>query len=78
MERTISLPEDLLVQIEGTAARQGKSLDEFLEETLRAEMDDRSWRELLEYGRQKGRESGYTEADMPELVKTWRREQRSR
>jgi metal-responsive CopG/Arc/MetJ family transcriptional regulator len=76
MERTISLPDDLLAQIEGTAAQQGKSLDQWLEETLRAELEDRSWRDLLEYGRNKGRESGYTEADIPRVVKEWRSEQR--
>jgi metal-responsive CopG/Arc/MetJ family transcriptional regulator len=76
MERTISLPDDLLAQIEGTAAQQGKSLDQWLEETLRAQLEDRSWRDLLEYGRNKGRESGYTEADIPRVVKEWRSEQR--
>ena len=78
MERTISLPDDLLTEIEGTAAQHGKSLDQWLEETLRAQLEDRSWRHLLEYGRQKGRESDYTEADVPGLVKQWRQEHRSR
>jgi metal-responsive CopG/Arc/MetJ family transcriptional regulator len=78
MERTISLPDDLLTQIEGTAAQQGKSFDQVIEESLRAQMEDRSWHDLFEYGRRNGREAGYTEADVPELVKQWRREQRSR
>ena len=78
MERTISLPDDLLAQIEGTAAQQGMSLDRWLEETLRAQLEDRSWRDLLDYGRRKGRESGYTESDVPDVVNEWRREQRSR
>ena len=76
MERTIRLPDDLLAQIEGSAAQQGQSLDQWLEETLRAQFEDRSWRDLLEYGRTKGRESGYTEADVPNLIKQWRREHR--
>jgi len=73
VERTIRLPDDLFAQIEGTAAQQGKSLDQWLEETLRAQIEDRSWRDLLEYGRQTGRESGYTEADVPGIVKARRR-----
>jgi hypothetical protein len=73
MERTISLPDDLLAQIEGTAAQQGKSLDQVIEESLRAQMEDRSWLDLLEYGRQTGHESGYTEADVPGIVKARRR-----
>jgi hypothetical protein len=73
MERTISLPDDLLVQVEGTAEKQGKSLDRWLEETLRVWMEENSWRELLEYGWQKGRESGFSEADVPGIVKARRR-----
>jgi hypothetical protein len=78
MERTIILPDDLLAQIEGTAARQGKSLDQWIEESLRAQMEERSWRDLLDYGQQTGRESAYTESEVPQLVKAWRHEQRSR
>jgi hypothetical protein len=76
MERTITLPDDLLAQIEGTVAQRGKSLDQWLEETLRAQLADRSWRDLMEYGRNKGRDSGYTESDVPRLVKEWRSEPR--
>lgn len=77
MERTISLPDDLLAEVEGTAAQQGKSLDEVIEESLRSQIEERSWRDLLEYGRRTGRESGYAEADVPKLIKEWRREHRS-
>ncbi|HXE62136.1 MAG TPA: hypothetical protein VN519_01270 [Bryobacteraceae bacterium] len=74
MERTISLPDDLLAQVEGTASRQGKNVDQWLEGVVRAELEDRRWRELLEYGRQKGRESDYRESDVPDVVREWRRE----
>lgn len=30
----------------------------------------------MEYGRNKGRDSGYTESDVPRVVKEWRSEQR--
>lgn len=76
MERTITLSDDLLAQIEGTAAQQGKSLDQWLEETLPAQLEDHSWLDLMEYGRKKGLESGYTEAEVPRVVKEWRSEQR--
>ncbi len=65
MERTISLPDDLIAQMEGTTARQGKGLDQWLEETPRAQFEDRSWHDLLEYGRRKGIESAYAGA-LPE------------
>jgi len=69
MERTTSLPDELVTQIEGVAAQQGKSLDQWVEESLRAQMDERSWRDLLDYGRQTGEASGYSEADVPEIVR---------
>ena len=40
MERTVSLPDDLIAQMEGTAARHGKDLDQWLEEPLRAQFED--------------------------------------
>jgi len=73
MERTISLPDELLAQIEEAAARQGKSPDQWIEESLRAQMDERSWVDLLGYGRKTGAASGYSEADVPEIVRKRRR-----
>lgn len=43
MERTISLPDDLLAQIDGIAIRQGKSVDQWLEAAARAQLEDRTW-----------------------------------
>jgi metal-responsive CopG/Arc/MetJ family transcriptional regulator len=73
MERTISLPDELLAQIEGTAAQQGKSVDEWIEESLRAHIEERPWRDLLEYGRETGQASGYSETDVPGIVRKRRR-----
>lgn len=73
MERTISLPDDLLAQIEGEAAHQGKSVDRWLEDAVRTQLKDREWRDLLEYGLETGRASGYAEADVPGIVKARRR-----
>lgn len=78
MQRTFSLPDDLVMQIEATAALQGKNLDEWLEKTLRANLEREDWSDLLAYGRQKGVESGYTEQDVPQVVEDWRRDQRGR
>ena len=73
MERTISLPDELFAQIEGNAEQQGKSLDQWIEESLRAQLEERSWRDLLDYGHQTGRSSGYSEADVPEIVRKRRK-----
>jgi predicted DNA-binding protein len=73
MERTIRLPDELLSEVEGTALSQGKTVDQWLEEAVRARLEDRKWSDLLEYGRKTGRASGYKEADAPEIVKRRRR-----
>jgi hypothetical protein len=78
VERTINVPDDLLARIESTVAQQGKSVDQWIEEALRAQLEDRAWQDLLAYGREKGLASGYSEEDVPRVVKEWRREHRAR
>jgi predicted transcriptional regulator len=74
--RAIQLPDELVSGIEHAAVSQGKSPDQWVEDTLRAQLEWSSWRELLAYGRGKAAESEYSEVDVPALVKEWRREQR--
>jgi hypothetical protein len=76
MQNNIHVPDELLAELHAKAAVEGKSVDEVATEALRMGLEDRSWRNLLEYGRQKGLESGYTEADVPGIVKQWRGEHR--
>jgi metal-responsive CopG/Arc/MetJ family transcriptional regulator len=78
VERTINVPDDLLARIESTVAQQGKSVDQWIEEALLAQLEDRAWHDLLAYGREKGLASGYREEDVPRAVKEWRREHRAR
>jgi hypothetical protein len=40
---------------------------------LRRGLEEQSWQDLLAYGLQTGRESGYTEADVPGIVKARRK-----
>jgi plasmid stability protein len=76
-QNTIHLPDDLLAELQAKAAAEGKSVDELAAETLRKGLEDRSWQALLEYGRERGEASGYTEDDVPRLVKEWRQAQRT-
>ena len=55
-----------------------RTISLWLEETLRAQIEDCSWRDLLEYGQKKGQESGYSETDVARVIKEWRSEQRRR
>jgi hypothetical protein len=61
--------------LQAKAAAEGKTVDELAELTLRRGLEDRAWQDLLEYGRKDGAASGYTEDDVPGLIKVWRREQ---
>lgn len=71
------IPEDLLAELQERAVVQGKSVDALAEEALRKGLEDTAWRDLMEYGRKTGLESGYTEADVLEIIQR-RRRMRSR
>ncbi len=69
----IHVSDELLAELQSKAVAEGKTVDQLAEETLRKGLEDRSWQELLEYGRETGRASGYVEADVPEIIKNRRR-----
>lgn len=69
----IHVSDELLAYLQAKALAEGKSVDELAEEALRKGLGDRDWQDLLNYGRKTGAASGYTEADVPELVRIRRR-----
>ena len=68
----VHVSDDLMAELQSKAATVGKTIDELAEEVLRKGLEERSCQELLEYGRQTGRASGYAEADVPDIVKNRR------
>jgi predicted transcriptional regulator len=72
-QNTIHVSDELLADLQAKAASEGKTVDELAEEALRKGLEEHSWQDLLEYGRQTGRASGYTEGDVPEIVKNRRK-----
>jgi hypothetical protein len=76
IDNNLHVPDDLLLELRSQAEAQGKTLDQIAEETLRAGLKERSWQDLLGYGRERGRLSGIGEEQVPEVVVQWRREQR--
>jgi hypothetical protein len=72
----LHIPDELLADLQAKALAEGKTVDELAAETIRTGLADRQWQELLAYGRETGRASGYIEEDVPRVVKEWRREQR--
>lgn len=75
-DSTLRIPDDLMAVLQARAAQEGRSVDEVAERALRRALDQLDWDDLLAYGRERAAASGYTEADVPALVKAWRREQR--
>lgn len=77
-QNSIHIPDELLAELQAKAAAEGKTVDELAEVALRQGLEYRAWQDLLEYGKKNGASSGYTEDDVPGLVKEWRREQSRR
>jgi hypothetical protein len=65
----LHVPEDLLAGLEAKAAASGKTVEELAEEALCASLEEPSWEDLLAYGQERGKLSGYTEEDVPRVVR---------
>ena len=81
---SITLPPDLLVKAQEVAQREHRTMSELFREALRhyvsekRSIDPQAWRELLEYGRAKGRELGITsEADVEWMCDEYRASKRA-
>jgi plasmid stability protein len=60
--------DELLAELQAKAAAEGKTVDELAEETLRASLIERSWEDLLAYGRERGRLAGFSEEQSADVV----------
>ena len=69
---TISVPPEMMTQIDELMRLEGRTRSELLREALRRYMQDREWRELLRYGQRKAREAGITEDDIEDIVEAYR------
>ena len=68
----IHVSDELLADLQAKALAEGKTVDELAEEALRKGLGDRDWQDLLDYGLKTGAASGYSEEDVPELVRNRR------
>ena len=68
-QNNVHIPDDLLAELQAKAAEEGKSVDQLAEEAVRKGLEARAWQDLLAYGRERGRASGYTEEDVPRIVR---------
>jgi hypothetical protein len=75
-QNSIHVSDELLAELRAKAQTAGKTVDELAEETLRRGLEEQSWQDLLAYGLERGRASGYTEEDVPEVVRENRKRHR--
>jgi len=73
----ISIPEPLLAEIRNAAQAEHRSLDEVLTDAVKRYVEERSWAKLLEYGAERAKSLGVTEAEIDRLVAESRAAQRS-
>ena len=76
MEHTenLSLPDALQSEIEKVALAQERTVNEVLAEAVDRYIKEKQWQSLKSYGRQKARERGIKETDVPRLIAESRRE----
>ena len=65
----VTLPDELVERLQAAAQVRGKTLEQWLGDTVNARADERQWQDLLNFGREAGRDSEYTEEDVPRIVK---------
>ena len=75
-QNNVHVSEDLLAKLQAVANAEGKTVDELAEEALRNGLEEREWQDLLAYGQERGRMSGYSEEDVPRVVRENRRRHR--
>ena len=75
-QNSIHISDELLAELRAKAQAQGKTVDELAEAALRRGLEEKTWQDILAYGLERGRASGYTEDDVPQVVRENRRRHR--
>jgi CopG family transcriptional regulator/antitoxin EndoAI len=71
--RSLSLPSDLVREVERLAKQEGRTKTEILREALRRYGQERRWRGLQRYGAGRARAVGVREADVERAIQDFRR-----
>lgn len=69
-----SIPVFLMAEVERVARAQQRTVNEVLAEAVDRYIKDEQWQSLKAYGRERARERGFTEADVPRLIAESRQE----
>ena len=68
-QNVIHISAEILAELRAKAAAEGTTVDELAEDALRKGLEERSWQDLIAYGHERGRASGYTEDDVVDVVR---------
>ena len=71
--RSLSLPSDLVREVERLAKQEGRTKTEILREALRRDGQERRWRRLQRYGAWRARTVGVREAGVERAAQEFRR-----
>jgi hypothetical protein len=75
---SIPISDELWAELLAKSEAEGKAIEELAEEALRKGLDNSAWQDLLEYGAERGRATGFREEEAGDVVQAWREKQRSR
>ena len=64
---TISLPPEVVGQINSLTKKEGRTRTEVLREALRRYAEDQEWKALLQYGQKQARKRGITKDQVEDL-----------
>ena len=70
-----ALPERLQAELEKAALAQERPVGDVLADAVTAYLDERSWRKLIDSGRERAKNLGLSEEDVPRLIAESRAEQ---
>ena len=74
----ISLPEQLLAEIQSAAEAQHRTADELAADAIRQYLEKQSWLQFVQQNERRAKELGITEEDIPRLVAEVRQENKQR
>ncbi|MBI2863308.1 MAG: ribbon-helix-helix protein, CopG family [Chloroflexi bacterium] len=69
---TVSLPAEMMTQVEEAMAEEGQTRSGLLREALRRYLAAREWRKLQAYATTKAKEKGITEGQVEDIVDAYR------
>ncbi|HEX7360540.1 MAG TPA: hypothetical protein VF283_08610 [Bryobacteraceae bacterium] len=75
---TISVPADLMAQVENAARAVDQTPEEWAAEAMKRQLEEDRWHKMLERNERQARAVGIKESDLPRVIAESRRKRRER